>query len=70
MSHFDYVIEILQALDAWYQEGENGPVAGALLFSDDRTLKEHIREALNCATPVHCLNGPCRIAGECQKERP
>lgn len=40
------LLQIVEALDAWYKESTGGPSASALLFDDQRTLAEHITEAI------------------------
>ena len=62
----DHARLILEALEEWYRESSTGPNAGALLFSDDRTLIDHIKAALHCDDPSHCLDGRCRTVGACQ----
>lgn len=51
--------KVLDKLHEWYAATDNGPNAGALLFEDDRTLREHIAEAIGAELPDQSSGGYC-----------
>jgi hypothetical protein len=53
---------ILEKILEWYASGETAPQAGALVFDDDFTFKEHVQAAL-AGAPLDITQDPFYRAG-------
>lgn len=46
------LLQVAKLLEDWYAQGNQfGPAEGALLFEDDRTFRDHLKEAIVEAEP-------------------